>query len=180
MGISHLCFGLSYLTAFGLEAYRTIHHTRWSRVAGVIFAIAGLLADGDLAARLRLAGPRQAAKFRWATTARQTWAILAAVLSLGAWWSWALLAVALGLRCAVALQVGGGVVHDRAVSRYLWLLPLRDLIAFGVWFWSFADNKVRWRGDIFVLEDGKIRPADLGDPKLISAEPEHDKVSAHW
>jgi ceramide glucosyltransferase len=112
------------------------------------------------------------------------WAILAVALSLGAWWSWGLLALALGLRCAVALQVGVGVVHDRSVSRHLWLLPLRDLIAFGVWFWSFADNKVRWRGDIFVLEDGKIRPLDLrtdaqGEPR-ITAEPERDKVSAHW
>jgi ceramide glucosyltransferase len=94
-----------------------------------------------------------------------------------------LLAVALGLRCAVALQVGQGVVHDQAVWRHLWLLPLRDLIAFGVWFWSFADNKVRWRGDIFVLEDGKIRPLDLrpdAQSERITAEPERDKVSAHW
>lgn len=110
------------------------------------------------------------------------WAILGIVLSSGAWWAGAVLAAALGLRIAVALQVGLGVVHDRAVWRHLWLLPLRDLIAFWVWFASFADNKVRWRGDIFVLENGKIRPADLGDQKLITApaEPERDKVSAHW
>jgi ABC-type transport system involved in cytochrome c biogenesis permease subunit len=44
MGISHICFGLSYLTAFGLEAYRTVHHARWSRIAGIVFAVAGLLA----------------------------------------------------------------------------------------------------------------------------------------
>ena len=112
------------------------------------------------------------------------WAMLAAVLSPAAWWSWALLGGALVLRVAVALQVGLGVVHDRAVWRHLWLLPLRDLVAFWVWFWSFADNKVRWRGDIFVLEKGKIRPATstLGDQKLITAptEREQDKVSAHW
>jgi ceramide glucosyltransferase len=109
------------------------------------------------------------------------WAMLAVLLSPTAWWSWSLLGVALVLRVAVALQVGLGVVHDRAVVRHLWLLPLRDLVAFGVWFWSFADNKVRWRGDIFVLEKGKIRPATLGNEKLITApERERDKVSAHW
>jgi ceramide glucosyltransferase len=68
------------------------------------------------------------------------------------------------------------------VWRHLWLLPLRDLVAFWVWFASFADNKVRWRGDIFVLESGKIRPApEAFAPELLSAtEPEQDKVSAHW
>jgi ceramide glucosyltransferase len=111
------------------------------------------------------------------------WAMLSALLSPTAWWSWTVLAAALVLRVAVALQVGLGVVHDRAVWRHLWLLPLRDLVAFMVWFASFADNKVRWRGDIFVLENGKIRPATvLGSEKLITGAPEReqDKVSAHW
>jgi ceramide glucosyltransferase len=109
------------------------------------------------------------------------WAILSVVLSGGIWWSWAVLGAAALLRAAVAWQVGIGVVHDRAVWRHLWLLPLRDLIAFWVWFWSFADNKVHWRGDIFVLENGKIRPApDAGGELLTAAKPEQDKVSAHW
>jgi ceramide glucosyltransferase len=107
------------------------------------------------------------------------WAILAVVFASGAWWSWAILGAALVLRAAVALEVGGGVVHDVAVWRHLWLLPLRDLIAFCVWFWSFADNKVRWRGDIFVLEDGKIRPTEMGVPAITAAEPEPGKVSVH-
>src|SRR5499427_2612487 len=109
------------------------------------------------------------------------WAILAVVLSGGLWWSWAVLGAAALLRAAVAWQVGIGVVHDRAVWRHLWLLPVRDLIAFWVWFWSFADNKVHWRGDIFVLENGKIRPApDAAGELLTAAKPEQDKVSAHW
>src|SRR5215469_3057881 len=110
------------------------------------------------------------------------WAIFAVLFAPGVWWSWATLAGAVLLRVAVALQVGLGVVHDRAVWRHLWLLPLRDLVAFWVWFASFADNKVRWRGDIFVLESGKIRPApEAFAPELLSAtEPEQDKVSAHW
>jgi ceramide glucosyltransferase len=112
------------------------------------------------------------------------WAMLSVALASGAWWSWTVLAGALVLRIAVALQVGLGVVHDRAVWRHLWLLPLRDLVAFLVWFSSFTDNKVRWRGDIFVLEDGKIRLADQSahlDETRISAgaKPERDKVSVH-
>ncbi len=109
------------------------------------------------------------------------WAMVAVALSAGAWWSWWVLGAAAFLRAAVALQVGIGVVHDRAVWRHLWLLPLRDLVAFWVWFASFADNKVHWRGDIFVLENGKIRSAHDAGGKLVSAaEPEQDKVSAHW
>ncbi len=109
------------------------------------------------------------------------WAMLAVVLAWGAGWSWILLAGAAMLRVAVALQVGVGVVQDRAVWRYLWLLPLRDLIAFWVWFASFADHTVHWRGEIFILENGKIRPAFPAVQPLVSAtEPKPDKLSAHW
>src|SRR5262249_8297911 len=86
------------------------------------------------------------------------WAMISVATAVGTWWSWTVLAAAALLRAAVALEVGLGVVHDRAVWRHLWLLPLRDLVAFWVWFASFADHKVHWRGDIFILEDGKIRP----------------------
>jgi ceramide glucosyltransferase len=110
------------------------------------------------------------------------WAMLACLLSPWAWWSWTLLGLALNLRGAVALAVGVGVVQDRATWHHLWLLPLRDLVAFCVWFWSFADNTVRWRGDLFVLENGKIRPANLASQRPINApsERERDKVSIHW
>jgi ceramide glucosyltransferase len=108
------------------------------------------------------------------------WAIISVALTSGAWWSWCILAMATALRAAVALKVGVGVVHDRAVWRHLWLLPLRDLVAFWVWFASFADNKVHWRGDVFLLENGKIRPVHPRGEKLVSAaEPEQDKVSVH-
>jgi len=44
MGITQFCFGLSYLTAFGLELYRPTRPGRWARLAGIFFAVAGLLA----------------------------------------------------------------------------------------------------------------------------------------
>jgi len=64
--------------------------------------------------------------------------------------------------------------------RNLWLLPLRDLVAFCVWFASYANHTVQWRGEVFLLEDGKIRPALSQKKVLTSAKPEEDKVSAHW
>lgn len=108
------------------------------------------------------------------------WAMIAVVLAAGAWWSWIVLGAAAVLRVAVALQVGLGVVHDRAVLNYLWLLPLRDLVAFWVWFASFADNKVHWRGEIFILENGRIRRAGPAGGELITAAEPDDKAPAHW
>jgi len=108
------------------------------------------------------------------------WAIFAVLFAPLSWWSWTTLAAAAALRAAVALKVGEGIVHDRAVRRNLWLLPLRDLVAFWVWFASFAGHKVHWRGDVFILERGKIRPAHpLSQERVSAAKTDHDKVSAH-
>jgi ceramide glucosyltransferase len=108
------------------------------------------------------------------------WAIFAVLLAPFAWWSWTTLAAAAALRAAVAIKVGVGVVHDRAVWRHLWLVPIRDLVAFAVWFASFADHTVHWRGEVFILENGKIRPAHPHEPEHVSAaKSDRDKVSAH-
>ena len=68
----------------------------------------------------------------------------------------ALLSLTLLARVALALAVGVGVLGDRQVLRDLWLLPLRDVVALGVWIWSFAGNTVAWRGQRFSLKDGKM------------------------
>lgn len=111
------------------------------------------------------------------------WAIIALLLSHGAWWSWTLVGAAAFLRAAVALQVAR-VVHDPTVRRLLWLIPLRDLIAFWVWFASFTGHQVHWRGEVFILEDGRISPAYDVAPQLIrateTAEPVEHNVSVHW
>src|SRR5690242_17575245 len=87
------------------------------------------------------------------------WALVAVLLSLGAAWSWALLALVAVLRFAMAIAVGQSVLHDAQVPRQIWLLPLRDVIAMLVWIGSFTGHTVAWRGDLFILEDGKLRPA---------------------
>ena len=108
------------------------------------------------------------------------WAMIAVALSAGAWWSWPVLAAAAILRAAVCVQVGVKVLHDSATVRRLALVPLRDLLAFWVWFASFAGHEVHWRGEVFILKDGKIRPAHHDAPVRVSAaEPEQDKVSVH-
>jgi ceramide glucosyltransferase len=87
------------------------------------------------------------------------WALLAVLASRLAPWSWALLAVALAARVLVAVVVGFVVLRDRQVPRDLWLLPVRDLFALGIWVASYTGDTVAWRGDQFVLKDGKLTPA---------------------
>jgi ceramide glucosyltransferase len=60
------------------------------------------------------------------------------------------------LRLAVALTVGKSVLHDSTVVKNLWLLPLRDLVAVGIWLASFAGHTVTWRGDRFRLKKGRL------------------------
>jgi ceramide glucosyltransferase len=84
------------------------------------------------------------------------WALLAVTASGGSRWSWATLALTLFLRSAIALVVGWQVLRDRQVIRYVWLIPLRDLVAVGVWIISLGGHTVTWRGDRFKLKNGKL------------------------
>jgi ceramide glucosyltransferase len=70
--------------------------------------------------------------------------------------SLALLSLTVLARISVALAIGVGILDDRQVLRDLWLLPLRDFCALAVWIWSFAGNSVTWRGERFLLRDGKL------------------------
>jgi ceramide glucosyltransferase len=84
------------------------------------------------------------------------WALLAALTNYREMWAWGLLVLVLGLRLAVALVVGIGVLRDRQVLAWLLLLPLRDLMAVVVWIASLAGNTIEWRGDAFTVKDGRL------------------------
>lgn len=85
-----------------------------------------------------------------------SWALLALVASCGEFWAWGALAVTLLLRVAVALVVGVNVLKDHEVPKYVWLIPLRDLVAVAVWIASLRGHVVTWRGDRFRLRNGKL------------------------
>ena len=84
------------------------------------------------------------------------WSVLLAISAYAVPWTWAVIAATLVLRFLVAFVVGGSVLGDRQVLRFCWLIPLRDLIAVGVWVASFAGHTVTWRGDRFLLSNGKL------------------------
>lgn len=85
------------------------------------------------------------------------WALLNLVAAGASLSSIALLSLLLVARVTLALAIGVGVLRDRQVLRDLWLLPLRDLVGLGVWAWSYAGNTVVWRGQKFILKDGKLQ-----------------------
>jgi ceramide glucosyltransferase len=67
-------------------------------------------------------------------------------------------AVYLALRLLMAWMVGVWGLKDRVLRRRLWLVPLRDALAFPVWLASFASNRIRWRGGEFTIEHGRLVP----------------------
>jgi ceramide glucosyltransferase len=84
------------------------------------------------------------------------WALLTLILAQAAPWSWVVMGVVLLLRILVSLVVGRSILKDRQLPGQLWLLPLRDLIAVGVWIASFWGHTVTWRGDRFELRKGRL------------------------
>jgi ceramide glucosyltransferase len=113
-------------------------------------------------------------QLRWARTVRDArpagyaglvvthglaWALLnvmASGLSPVSLW---LLALSFFLRIALAMTVGASVLSDREVLPFLWLLPVRDVIALGLWTAGFAGNTIVWRGERMVVKDGKLEKA---------------------
>ena len=126
----------TYLPAYGLGAFLA-HQMRWAR--GV--------RDSRLGGYIGLA-----------STFGLIWALLNLLLAGAATWSWIVLGIVLLLRIVVAFAVGKSVLKDRQLLKHLWLLPLRDLIAVGVWIVSFWGHTVTWRGDEFELRKGRLTP----------------------
>jgi ceramide glucosyltransferase len=117
---------------------------------------------GFLAHQLRWArgvrDSRTAGYIGLAFTYSLLWALLTLIASDLAPWAWAVLGATAMLRLAVAITVGKFVLEDRRLLRNLWLLPVRDLVAVGVWIVSFVGHTVTWRGDRFVLKNGRLIP----------------------
>lgn len=71
-----------------------------------------------------------------------------------------LLALSFFLRLTLAMTVGAEVLGDRQVLAHLWLLPLRDAVAMGLWAAGFAGDTIVWRGERFRVKGGKLRPVE--------------------
>ncbi len=99
---------------------------------------------------------RPAEYFGLIVTFALIWGVLAVLVAPHAWWTWLVFGAAVVARLMSAVVVGRGVLDDPQVTRDLWLVPLRDLVALAVWIVSYAGNEVEWRGQRFKLRDGKL------------------------
>ena len=79
--------------------------------------------------------------------------VLASGLSPVSLW---LLGLSFFLRLAQAMTVGAAVLGDHEVLANLWLLPLRDAVAMGLWVAGFAGDTIVWRGERFALKKGRL------------------------
>jgi ceramide glucosyltransferase len=87
------------------------------------------------------------------------WAVLTVLLARGAAWAWTLALTAVAMRLCMALAAGVAL-NDKNVSRSLWFLPVRDLIAPLVWLGGLFGRRIIWRGEEFQLENGKLGRSD--------------------
>ncbi len=92
-----------------------------------------------------------------------TYGTATSLLALAAWnfsgFAWWLFAVTMIIRFLPVFIVGVYGLNDRTLAGYFWMVPIRDLITFGVWFVSFFGNEIEWRGARFrVLPGGKLDP----------------------
>jgi len=79
---------------------------------------------------------------------------------------WVVLVITWLARLAMGWVVGVRCLDDLVAKQFLWLVPLRDLISFAIWCYSFWGNGVEWRGQRFKLTKGG---------KLVSVSTHHPK-----
>jgi ceramide glucosyltransferase len=87
------------------------------------------------------------------------WAMIAVLARPLSWWTWAILAITAVTRYTSAIVVGRSALNDPQVLPNLWLVPLRDFVALGIWIASYFGDTVVWRGVRFRLNKGKLEPA---------------------
>ncbi len=81
-------------------------------------------------------------------------ALLATLLAPSPALGLAAVALLYGVRLCITTVFSRRFVRDNLLPRWLWLLPLRDMLAFFAWALSFLGNRVEWRGSRFVLKPG--------------------------
>jgi len=122
----------THLPAYDLREFIS-HQLRWARTirASRPGGYAGLLLTFTLP---------------WAIATMALWRSKIAII---------LFATALLGRGVMAFVSSRVVLRERGVA-FLGLLPIRDLIAASVWLGGLLGNTITWRGEKFLLKDGKL------------------------
>jgi ceramide glucosyltransferase len=93
---------------------------------------------------------------------------------------WTVLLSVWSVRLLMAWVIAVKYLHDSVARRYLWLVPLRDLVSFVLWGYSFLGNTVEWRGRRFRLAKGgwltELNPAGGSIPSVTLASLEEESA----
>jgi ceramide glucosyltransferase len=70
---------------------------------------------------------------------------------------WVVLATTWTIRLIMAWIIGVNILNDPQAKKIIWLVPLRDIISFAIWLYSFMGNTIEWRGRRLKLtKSGKL------------------------
>ncbi len=108
--------------------------------------------------------------------------LMVVILMQGAREGWAVLGFVLAARFLMAWTVGVRCLNDPIAAKLLVLVPLRDLLSFGLWVYGLMGDRIVWRGQTFrLLRGGKLeQPFQISSPitaPLAQVEVEHSRVS---
>ena len=128
-----------------------------------------LLADSGMRASLthRLRWERSSRRSRPAGYVGQMF-LHSLPLALAAWciappgnfFASAVVAACLAARFLLAFSCAGVLLRDQTFRKFWWLLPVQDLVSFGVWLWAFFGREITWRGARFrVQKGGTLQPS---------------------
>ena len=96
--------------------------------------------------------------------------LLLLMATVGSIFGWAGLIVTLSTRLIMAWVVGVRSLKDPVAKKFLWLVPLRDLISFALWCYSFVGDTFEWRGRrLRLTKGGKLMPLTPDSAKVLSS-----------
>jgi ceramide glucosyltransferase len=159
--------GFSVLADYLADDYQLgnmIHHAGWKLILSGDF-VECVMQDESFADMF-------SRQLRWCRTMRvsRPWGYLASVIThpfpaiaasfaiAGSWGTASVAAVLLYVcRAAILTCISRTFVKDGLLPRYLWMLPLRDVLTTVTWAAAFIGNHVSWRGQVLTLNaDGTM------------------------
>jgi ceramide glucosyltransferase len=97
------------------------------------------------------------------------WALVASIIALGAGWrglALAYFAAYLLLRLSVIYAAGVWGLREQAITRKLWLVPLRDALSFLFWVAGFFTDTIEWRGLKYRVKNKLLIPVAQETPEF--------------
>lgn len=83
--------------------------------------------------------------------------ILFLIATGGSIFGWAIAILTWSTRLIMAWVVGVKSLKDPVTRKFLWLVPLRDLISFAIWCYALVGSTIEWRGQRLKLtKNGKL------------------------